>query len=328
MLNVEKTVYISQTFDPVFNLSAEEYLMSICNKNEIIMYLWQNEKTIVIGKHQNPYKECDVYKIAKDKVNLVRRSSGGGAVFQDLGNLNFTFIAHKNNYDEDKNFKIVIAALKEWNITAHKTGRNDLTVDNKKISGNAFMHNENISCHHGTLLINVNLYDLTKYLTPSKIKLKSKGVESVSSRVANLKDFNEDINSKSLKKSLIKSFDKNYLGILKYKKMPSYDELKNYLDKYTRWEWNFAESPKANISKEVSFDWGNFRIDFNIHNGEIKDCTISTDTLLDEPFLDLEKAIIGKKFKVNEIIPVIQQKFTLEKVKNDLTKLIKNIVVK
>ncbi|HEY4544131.1 MAG TPA: lipoate--protein ligase family protein, partial [Tissierellaceae bacterium] len=200
---MKSRIIISENYDPAYNLALEEYLIE---KEESILYLWQNDKTIVIGRNQNPYKECNIDKIKKDKINLVRRRSGGGAVYHDLGNLNFTIISKKNNNNIEENFDFVNKALNSIGIESVFNGRNDLHVLDKKISGNAFFEENNIFCHHGTLLVDVDMNKLSQYLTASKLKLDSKGIKSIKSRVLNLKDLNENITIDLINDAFVKQY--------------------------------------------------------------------------------------------------------------------------
>ncbi|EQB89505.1 hypothetical protein M918_03045 [Clostridium sp. BL8] len=177
---VTKTrVVVSKSFDPYFNLALEELLLNKVEREEVILYLWQNEKTVVIGRNQNPWKECNLELLSRVNGKVARRLSGGGAVYHDLGNLNFTFLMREENEDLSKQLGVIIRALKELGIEAVFSGRNDILVDNKKISGNAFYREENKYYHHGTLLFDVDMEILPKILTPSIEKLQSKGIDSV-----------------------------------------------------------------------------------------------------------------------------------------------------
>lgn len=318
IFELKKTVYISGSFDPVENLGFEEYLVSICEKDEVIMYLWQNRKTIVIGKHQNPYKECNIGNLKKDGIHLVRRRSGGGAVFHDLGNLNFTFIAQQENYDQDRHFSVILKALSSWGIEAAKTGRNDITVDGRKFSGNAFMYKKNIRCHHGTLLVDVNMKELGTYLTPPQIKLIGKGVDSVRARVVNLKELNEDLTIEGLKKTLTEAFDQTYPGTLTSRKMPDKELYADFCAPFSDWNWTIAKSPKATMSHSGRFEWGTLVMDLSITGGTIESCIISSDSLLDQPFEDFAESITGLKLRVKDIENVVDNLFTDRMVLKDL----------
>ena len=174
--------YQSNSFNPYINLSFEEKLMSMVNEDELIFYLWQNENTVVIGKNQCAKDQCNLELMKKDNITLARRSSGGGAVFHDLGNLNFTFITKSDDFDIKKNLEVIKLALKKYNIEANFSGRNDLLVDGFKISGQAFLKTKNSCLHHGTLLIDVDLNNLAKYLKKDENKLKIHGVKSHTQR--------------------------------------------------------------------------------------------------------------------------------------------------
>jgi len=165
--------YISETHDPFFNLATEDWIFTDMNPEEHILFLWRNDRTVVIGRNQNPWAECNLKSMADKNVHLVRRQTGGGAVFQDLGNTNFTFLSSKDRYDKQRNFQIIINALKKLGINAEFSGRNDLVVDGRKISGSAFREQPDRAFHHGTILINANLGELAEYLTPSQKKLNS-----------------------------------------------------------------------------------------------------------------------------------------------------------
>ncbi len=176
----------SNVRDVYYNL-ALEYTMAENNPTgSAILFLWQNANTVVIGKHQNPYRECNLIAIKADNIMLARRPSGGGAVFHDKANLNFSFIYAKGEYNLSRNYKIIIDALSTLGIDAYTSGRNDILFQDKKFSGNAFYTVGNARVHHGTIMVGVNMDSLAKYLSASNLKLASKGVASVSSRVINL----------------------------------------------------------------------------------------------------------------------------------------------
>ncbi|QVK20704.1 lipoate--protein ligase [Mycoplasmatota bacterium] len=313
-------IYISNSFDPAVNLSYEEYLMSVCKKEEVIFYLWQNKNTVVIGRNQNPVKECNIELLKEDNVKLVRRLSGGGAVYHDLGNLNFTFIAHSSTYNIKKQLEVILDALKSFGIVGNYTGRNDLTVDGKKFSGNAFMEEDEVCCHHGTLLVNVALEKLVNYLTPAKVKVTSKGIESIRSRVTNLKELNEEVTIGSLKKKLIESFNRLYNDelSLEVQVLDDFKLIKDYARKYNTWEWNMKESPKCNINTTQKFDWGTFDIDLDIDDGLISSCFINTDSIIMENFELLEERFIGSKAKIKVLHQSIDSTIENEMIREDI----------
>lgn len=313
-------VVISDKTDPWYNLALEEFLLSKVSENEVIFYLWQNENTVVIGKNQNPWKECRYDDLLKSGGKLARRMTGGGAVFHDLGNLNFTFIMDKKLYDLEKQLSVLLAALKENGIDAKFTGRNDITVNERKFSGNAFFHGEVSSLHHGTLLVNSDISKLASYLQVSKKKIESKGVDSVKSRVINLVDVNPNINIEKLKISLIKAFEKVYnfktqeLDISLFK-----DEFKGIYEKYASSEWRFGETPKFDIAFSKRFDFGEIEFCIGCKEGKITEIKIFSD-IMDYSLVEIfEKKLIGTdmeslvyNIKSIEIISEITKEFVKE----------------
>lgn len=312
-------VYLSESFDPRFNLSVEEWLMNCSEPDEVLLFLWQNENTIVIGRNQNPFKECDVKRLKEDDVHLVRRLSGGGAVYHDLGNLNFTFISSDKNYDVEQNMKIILDGIARFGIQGYFTGRNDLMVQERKFSGNAFFSEKGMNCHHGTLLVDVDLDKLSRYLTVPPIKLQSKGIESVTARVINLKEIYPQIDIVSLKAALIASFSEFYnteaqVIVLSENAI----DVSKYIEKYDSWEWNYSESPDFSIVVEDKFDWGIFEIHLELSDGKIKDCRIFTDAIELEDFKNMERSLRNKQLRNDDILKVIGQCIKNEKIRHEL----------
>ncbi|WP_022942286.1 lipoate--protein ligase [Psychromonas hadalis] len=303
----EFQVYLSRSLDPAHNLAIEEYLMETLPKDHKILYLWQNKNSIIIGRNQNPYKECRLKIMEKENVRLIRRLSGGGAVYHDIGNLNFTFIASAENYSIDDNFEVIFSALKKFNITGEFNGRNDLTVNEKKFSGNAFVTENGMHCHHGTLLVNVDIDKLIKYLSVSKLKVESKGIDSIKSRVINLQDCAKNLDVESLKSELIKSFSEKYNvqnshviiseGLFK---------LDKYMNKYNSWEWNYSESPEFEITLERKYSWGIIDILLNVENGTIAMLNIHTDSIIQDNFSQLAINLKGQPLKLTNILTTIK----------------------
>ncbi|MCQ1530414.1 lipoate--protein ligase [Lutispora saccharofermentans] len=321
-------IYISESFDPKFNLSVEEWLMACSGTNDMVLFLWQNANTIVIGRNQNPYKECDVKKLKEDDVHLVRRLSGGGAVYHDRGNLNFTFITPDESYDVESNMEIILNGVSRFGVHGCFNGRNDLLVQGRKFSGNAFISDNGMNCHHGTLLVDVDLDKLSKYLTVSPLKLKSKGIDSVSSRVINLKELSPQITVDSLKDALIMSFNEFYKTeaqpiVLNEKAI----DVTAYMEKYGSWEWNYTESPDFAITAEDKFNWGIFEINLEVSDGMIKDCQVFTDALVPEAFKSLEKLFQNKEFKSHNMLEAIENCIINEQIKHDLCCLVKDKIL-
>lgn len=321
---VDIKIVKSPSFDPWYNLALEEYLLEHLLENQIILYLWQNENTVVIGKNQNPWKECKWRELENDGGKLARRISGGGAVYHDLGNLNFTFIADKKLYNEESHFQIIINALKRLGIDAQVTKRKDIFLDGKKFSGNAFYFGNDRAYHHGTLLIDADLLKLNSYLQGSKEKIDSKGVDSVRSKVVNLSSVEKRMTIKSTIKALEESFN-DFYG--KKSEEILVDDLKNDLnilyDKHTSWKWRYGSTPKFHISFGERFSWGDVELFFEVNRGNIQKTDIQT-TVMDDSLIDkISASLEGVDFRICEIVDKIdlidttlEEKRILEDLKN------------
>ena len=303
MIDKIKYIITSET-NPYKNLALEEALLKNVEDNECILYLWQNERTVVIGKNQNPWKECKVAELEADDGKLVRRLSGGGAVFHDLGNLNFTFLVAKENYDVERQLEVILEAVKLLGIPAKKSGRNDISVEGRKFSGNAFFSDGHHCYHHGTILVHVDMSMLSHYLNVSRDKLVSKGVESVRSRVTNLTEYNSSITIDIMKKELIEAFRKVY-GLEPEKMEPTQTNAKELIQreqKFSSWEWVYGRRMEFNYSIGRRFTWGDIEIKLDIQAGVIKECVAYSDSLETELFEELSGLFKGSTFSTEAMI--------------------------
>lgn len=281
-----KTFIVESTsYNPWFNLALEEYLFDRTEPDTVILYLWQNQNTVVIGKTQNAWKECRCAQLEADGGKLARRSSGGGAVFHDMGNICFTFLASKELYDLERQLKVILEAVKMHGIDANFTGRNDITTsDGRKFSGNAFRFSKGVGLQHGTILMDTDGEKMAKYLQVSKAKMQSKGVESVRSRVVNLITLNPNITSESIKRCFITAFENEYATI---NNLQSYDEsalntvneLTPYYDKYSSWEWRYGSNPSFDMNFETRFTWGCIEICISSDNGMVTAAKVFSDAM-------------------------------------------------
>ena len=298
---------ISEETNPYYNLALEEELLKTVRNNETILYLWQNDKTVVIGRNQNPYLECNIDYMNENNIFLARRISGGGAVFHDLANLNFTFVTKEENVDLEKQMEVLKLALEGFGLKVEFSGRNDLLANGRKFSGHAFYNEDGNYFHHGTLMVNVNVNILGDVLNPSKLKLKSKGIKSVKSRVINLNELNNEITIESLKISLEKAFEKIY-GKISEKDIYNVNlKTPKFYDKYKNPLWNFGESPKYDVILEEKLPIGNIQVNLNIENGIVKEGRIHSDTLKNIDFKNIEEKLTGKIFLKDNILNIIRE---------------------
>ncbi|MDR3602338.1 MAG: lipoate--protein ligase [Desulfosporosinus sp.] len=271
----------SSSFDPWHNLSLEEHLFRHVIKNQVILYLWQNQNTVVIGRNQNAWKECRCGQLELDGVKLARRLSGGGAVFHDLGNLNFTFIIDRTQYDLEKQLRVILEGVRKLKISAEFSGRNDLTVEGRKFSGNAFYYEQDKAYHHGTILVDVDIHKLSTYLHVSNEKIASKGVDSIQARVGNLSMFQPSITIAKVKEALIESFQDLYGESTEPQMFVSdstYD-LQALYQKYSSWEWLYGKTPNFDIVFETRFSWGGIELGLALNHGLIVETKIYSDAM-------------------------------------------------
>lgn len=256
-----------------------------------ILFLWRNSETVVIGRFQNPWKECHTGKLEEDGVLLARRQSGGGAVFQDLGNTNFTFMSGREAYDKNRNNEIILKALADFSIEAAPSGRNDLVIPTetgpRKFSGSAFKETKDRCFHHGTLLINANLQKLANYLNPDRKKLVGKGIESVRSRVVNLSELNPALNHDNLVDRIIHHFSEVYEEqvepvYLKEADLVKHERLMKYYEFLKDWQWRFGETPQFNHEMNTQLSFGLIDLHLDTQKGMITDCVLYSDSLLPE----------------------------------------------
>jgi len=302
-----KYILSSQT-NPYKNLALEEYLLKHVGKKECILFLWQNEKTVVIGKNQNPWKECRVKVLEAAGGKLVRRLSGGGAVFHDIGNLNFTFLATKENYNVERQLEVIVKAVNQLGIPAVKSGRNDITVEGRKFSGNAFYSDGIHYYHHGTLLVDVDMNQMALYLNVSRDKLISKGVGSVKARVANLKEYYPALDINKMGEELIRAYGEVYglLPTLLEQADINFSEVTQLEEKFSSWDWIFGKKLEFNYLIGSRFSWGDIDIRLYVNSGIIKQCAVYSDALEIEIFEELAARLIGCQFSTDAIVKTLE----------------------
>ncbi len=299
---------INDSQDPYYNLASEEYVMNSFNEDEKYLMLWQNRPSIIIGKHQNTIEEINREFVQANNIAIVRRLSGGGAVYHDLGNLNFTFIVKVPNTSLEFDFKKftepVVAALNQMEIPAEFNSRNDLSIEGKKISGNAQYIRKGKCLHHGTLLFNTNLDQLEKALRVSSDKIESKGIKSIRSRVTNIYPYlKKPYTIEDFKNLLLDQFRLNNGKIesIHFNDNDRQQIEKLVRTKYQTWEWNYGESPFFTIKKTQRFDFGKVEAWLDVNEGVIKKCKFYGDFFGRDDKEDIEEKLIGCRYERNEI---------------------------
>lgn len=294
-------IYIdNKSLDPYFNLALEEYLLTSADK-EIFM-LWRNDNTIVVGKNQNTAAEINARYVADNNISVVRRLTGGGAVFHDKGNLNFSFILNNDGKSFGNFGKFtapVVEVLRSLGVDAQISGRNDITVDGCKISGNAQTVYKNRILHHGTLLFSADISKIAGALNVNEAKISSKGIKSVRSRVTNISThLKNKITVEEFQKLLAESF--NYPQyFLTQQDIAAAKRLAD--EKYSTWEWNYGYSPKYSFKNIMRFDGGCIEINLDIAGGIIKDAKIFGDFFGIGSISDIEQALTGVRHNEADI---------------------------
>lgn len=307
---------ISDSFDPWFNLAVEECIFRQMPASQRVLFLWRNDNTVVIGRAQNPWKECNTRKMDSDGIKLARRSSGGGAVFHDIGNTNFTFMAGKPEYDKTVSTKIILDGLEKLGIDAVASGRNDLVLHSelgeRKISGSAYRETKDRGFHHGTLLINADLSRLADYLNPDPKKLQAKGITSVRSRVTNLVELMPEMNHEKICAAITQSFF-DYFGetveaeIISPESLPDLPGFAETFERQSSWQWNFGQAPAFSHVLDTRFKWGGIELHFDIEKGDITRAQIFTDSLEPAPLELFAQKLTNQRYHPDTIKQLIAE---------------------
>lgn len=295
--------------DPRYNLALEEYVFTNLNLDDSsYVLLWINEPSIIIGKNQNTIEEIKMDFVKENNINVVRRITGGGAVYHDLGNLNFSFILKEDSLGQIdfKKYTIpVLKALEKLGIPCELSGRNDITIEGKKFSGVAQSVKRGRVLNHGTLLFNSELDVLSKALNVKRDKIESKGVKSVSSRVTNIKPYvKEDIDIFEFRELVLKNifeYENKPVEIYKLTEEDQEAIQKMVEERYGTWEWNFGRSPKFNYKGYKRFEGGGVEVRLQIVKGLIDNCKIYGDFFGKEDIGQLEDKLRGIRYEETAI---------------------------
>lgn len=295
-------IYSAPTGDGWLNLARDGYFLENNKKGDVILYFYVNKNAVIIGRNQNAWKECSIANMDADGVQLVRRHSGGGAVFHDNGNLNFSFITDEKHYDLNRQMRVILNAVSKLGLKAELSGRNDITVDGKKFSGNAFSLAKGNRSHHGTILVNADLTKLSNYLCVSKEKMRSKGIDSVRARVCNICELSSGLTVEAMRRLVIESFIEEYGAASEYVfDGTALAEVEERRERLASWEWRFGKTPQFDFETDKRFSFGDTQIYFNSRNGVIRETKVYSDCLNTELTTEIENALTGVHFRKEEI---------------------------
>lgn len=300
--------------NPYYNLAFEEYCFKNLPRDEDFVYLWINTPTIVVGKNQNTIEEINVDYTKENSIDVVRRITGGGAVYQDLGNLNFSIFTNvigKEKIDFGQINIPILKSLEKFGIMAELSGRNDLTLEGKKISGIAQSVWKKRILNHGTILFDTDLSVLSDALNVKADKIESKGVKSVRSRVTNIKPYmTEDISILEFKDMLLKHiFKYNEEDPIEYKlNKQQLEEIQLLFEsRYNNWEWNYGKSPDFGWKSYKRFPSGSIELRLEIKSGFIEEAKIYGDFFGTKDVSALEEILKGIKYDKESIESVLNE---------------------
>ena len=298
------------SLNPYYNLAFEEWVLTHCLEGDYLM-LWQNDNTIVIGQNQNAEAEINRAFVDENNIHVVRRGTGGGAVYHDLGNLNYSFISDSDGIDSaalERFSKPIIRALAKLGISAETSGRNDIQIDGRKVSGTAQRKYKHRILHHGTLLFDANPGMIAGALNVDPEKIKAKGTQSVRSRVGNIRDFlQNDMNLREfwqfLKAELLE--EGTVESQLSAQALLEIEDLRR--NKYETWEWVFGRSPQYNLRNKRRFPAGGVEVLLTTKNAVLEEIAFFGDYLSMCPMAELQDALKGCPFRKEDVAAVLSR---------------------
>ncbi len=301
-------ILISELNDAYANLARDEYLLSSLHEGDMVLYLYVNKSAVIIGRNQNPWIECNLNQLNADGVQLVRRVSGGGAVYHDMGNLNFSFICSNDRYCEKEQTAIILKAIEKLGIRAETTGRNDIAIEGRKVSGNAYCQRGNNRMRHGTLLVSSDLTVFDRYLNVPEKKLNAKGVKSVKSRVCNICEYAGAVTVEKMVEMILESFQETYGTFEPFVFTEEAErEIERLFKRNESWEWKMGEAPMFDYSFENKFAWGMTQAHITVKNGCISRVNVYTDSLNTEFSSMAETILKGAKFSKEEMLEMYKK---------------------
>ncbi len=279
--------------DPYENLALEKILTLGVKEGECILFLWQNRDTVVIGRNQNAWEECALERFRARGGRLARRLSGGGAVYHDLGNLNFSFAARKEDYDPVRQTEVILRAVRALGVPAERTGRNDIEAEGRKFSGSAYFEKSLRCCHHGTLMMDVDLERMEEALTPPRAKLSSRGVSSVRKRVVNLKSFRPSLDRAMLESALLEAFREVYGLAPAQRSAPDGEEVRRERALMASDEWILGRCIPFSAAAEKRFPWGGVRLEMAVREGSVREAACLSDAMDADMIRMIARALEG-----------------------------------
>ena len=291
--------------NPYYNMAFDEYCLESLAIDEPVFYLWQNQPAVIVGLNQEVNTEVNLDYLKQNDILLARRVSGGGAVYHDWGNLNYTIVGRSENLERDypEYAGLMMHALRKLGVSAELSGRNDILVEGKKVSGFAKRVSKNRLMVHGTLMYDVNLDVLTQSLNPPATKLQTKGIASVRSRVTNLREHLPEIKDiQDFKNRLEKALSNDYADEEYKLSVSEIEDIRTLAnEKFGRWDWIYGRSPRATLTHSARLSCGNIEIHLTLNENRIASCRFGGDFIGNLPTSDIEMRLIGVSYDVLSI---------------------------
>lgn len=295
--------YITDSTNPYRNLAAEEILLKTTQPDELFLYLWQNNHTVVIGRNQDAWRECRADALEADGGYLARRLSGGGAVYHDMGNQNFTFFSRKAGYSVERSTEVIRLAARQFGLEVVRSGRNDILAEGRKFSGNAFYSTGDYCYHHGTILISSDMAKLGQYLNPSPEKLAGKGVASVQARVVNLSELSDKINTQTMQEALLWALEQvcgekpKQVG----EELLPQEQLETLTQKYASAQWRLGTPMEYTVHFAKRLSFGEIDVQLVVERGSIAKARVYSDAMDADWVESIASALNGKEYTVESI---------------------------
>ena len=296
--NMNGKIIKSSAFDPWFNLALEEHLLNNIEEKQIKLFLWQNNKSVLIGRNQNSRRICRYEKLENEGGKLARRVSGGGAVYNDPGTLNFSFLMDTNSFRPEHYLRVILRAIQSLGIRAQLSGDDDLIVGEKKFSGNVYYHGQGVSLLHGTIFVNIDFNKMLNYIKFSKKD------DYIRSRVVNLTEINGNkVDIDLVVQSLVDSFNEIYGGDNNiYEVEPQKECPEKLYKKHSSSKWCYGPEPECDVSFGNRFQWGDIELCLKLKAGKIESAVIFSNTLEADLMLKIAEMIKGVPFRLDALI--------------------------
>ena len=293
--------------EPGRNLALESTLLDNVLPGEMILYLWQNNNTVLIGRNQNVYREVNLDSIERDGVHLMRRVSGGAAIYHDLGNLNYSFVARDTDFSADRQISIINEAISSLGIPAEIQEKKSIFVDGRKVSGSAYYHLNGASIQQSSILVSCDLDKVMEYIVPDPERFTKRGLAPISTRVANLCDTIPSLTVQEVASAVVKTCEDAFKTKYELYPMPNRDLIEQKKFMFNSKLWTYGRSIQVDHYCENRFPWGEVRLEFQVENGEVTDARVWSDSAEPSVITDMYKALLGAPFTTKGLTSALRQ---------------------